>query len=656
MSKTGILKPSGASSKPSNKVQFRVPSGLKTTLSEYVKGQDNRLYEETVSLLRDYDVVDEDLLQLLKEVRSVVSILDRRVKFFVHVFLLIPWAHRAGSVVDEYQGFLLDLLTAHNYYIDISFEILIKTFRNVDPDAVEDDPVPSAHERKVSANVHKVLQDILRVIPLSMEILIEHCKTQYPYVRRPAREQELYLGNLLTIMKYQPSLQSELLGVIISKMIHLDVNSPFDEIEAMEEEEDDDEVSPASVDDLDATSTVTSLMGGPLVRRIGGTGIRHPLANTLDRKMVRFLSYISSECIKKRVTREDQGVKSFHIEALEELYLPTLVHQDEMEDSNQLPCQSGDKEVDWARCKSLFVDLKDVFSRLVLPTHGSHHVQFLMFYVAAGGIQDTKSDGKGQQWVKLAGSFVSLLWGKASSPNSAPVERVAALSYLASFLARSKLLPVSILKTTLSDMCHWIHSYIGRQEYTENGALTRECENRNHSVFNSACHAVFYVIAFRHMFLSKTSQDIQFLQSLNLSRVVTTALNPLKTCPANIAKRFVSVVTSLQLAYCATVMEANARETIPVESSSTMFAALPVIASYFPFDRFVLTRSDCFISPLFLQYQGQEEKESPEDEDISEDEDGDDFLDEGPCNVSRRVRDVSMSEVYGTSPGLMDLS
>ncbi|XP_046398923.1 RNA polymerase I-specific transcription initiation factor RRN3 [Ischnura elegans] len=652
MSKTGILKTAGGASKPSNKVQFRIPIGLKSTLSDYVKGQDKRLYEETVSLLRDYDVVDDDLLQLLKEVRSVVSILDRRVKFFVHVFLLIPWAHRSGPVVEEYQKFLLDILTAHNYYIDISFEILVKTFRTVDPSASEDDPVPTAHERNVSTNVHKVLRDILRVIPLSSEILVEQCKTQYPYVRRPAREQELYLGNILTIMRYQPSLQLELLGIVISKMILLDVNSPFDEIETMEEEEDEKDVSSTAVDDLDATSTVTSLMGGPLIRRIGGTGMRHPLANTLDRKIVRFLAYTNSVCLKNRPAEEKEEIKRYYVESLEELQPAFLVDPEEMADSNQALTQSEDKVVDWVRCKCLYDDLKDVFSRLVLPTHGSHHVQFLMFYFAAGGIQDSKN----QQWVKLASSYVSLLWEKASSPNSAPVERVAALNYLASFLARSKLLPISILKTSLTEMCHWIHSYIGRQEYTESGALTRECENRNHSVFNSACHALFYIIAFRHMFLSKTTQDIQFLQSLNLSRIVTAALNPLKTCPSNIAKRFSSVVASLQLAYCATVMEANARETIPIESNSTTLSTLPVLSSCFPFDRYALTRSDCFISPLFLQYQGSEEKESPDDECASEDEDGDHFLDESPYHVPRRVRDVSMSEVYGTSPGLMDLT
>ncbi|KAG8225511.1 hypothetical protein J437_LFUL005937 [Ladona fulva] len=437
MSKIGILKTSDGTPKSSNRVQFRVPLSVKTTLSEYVKGSDNRVYQETVSLIKDNHIVDEDLLTLLKEVRSLVPILDKKVKLFVQVFLHIPWAHRYGPVVEEYQNFLLDLLAAHNYYVEFAFDVLVKNFRKVDPCAEEADLVPTQYEKNISENVQKVLRNILKVIPLSQHLLIKQCQSQYPYTCLPAREQELYAGNLLALSKHQPSLRFPLLKVIFAKMILLDINSPLEEVIAMEEDEDDDEEEEATKTNDDATTTISaSLTGRPLVKRPGTEGMRHPLANTLDRKMVRLFSFIKSECSS---AAQENEPNSLAIVSLEE----SSTSREGMDHpEKQAQCNNLNKQINWSSAQSMFEEIKEAFSHLILPTHGSHHIQFLIFYMAAGGLSSDPTADKGQTWLRFAESFIALLWGRGSNPNISPVERLAALGYLSSFIARSKLLPL----------------------------------------------------------------------------------------------------------------------------------------------------------------------------------------------------------------------
>ncbi|KAG8240108.1 hypothetical protein J437_LFUL019707 [Ladona fulva] len=89
------------------------------------------------------------------------------------------------------------------------------------------------------------------------------------------------------------------------------------------------------------------------------------------------------------------------------------------------------------------------------------------------------------------------------------------------------------------------------------------------------------------MLLFSLCVDIAFLQALKLPAIVTSSLNPLKSCADAIARRFASAVETLQLAYCTTVIEANARDTIPVENGSIV---TPSVSLIFPFDRYILTK------------------------------------------------------------------
>jgi len=72
--------------------------------------------------------------------------------------------------------------------------------------------------------------------------------------------------------------------------------------------------------------------------------------------------------------------------------------------------------------KILYVDILRAFETIILPTHASQYVQFIMFYICSFK-------------AVVAETFTDWLWRKVIDPNVAPVIRQSAVCYIASLLA-----------------------------------------------------------------------------------------------------------------------------------------------------------------------------------------------------------------------------
>lgn len=150
------------------------------------------------------------------------------------------------------------------------------------------------------------------------ELLIRSLSDHFPYYKKTAHCHELYLHNLLSIIEYEPSLRSDILHLIISKLIILDVNAPREDIEAAEND----------VDMFEMDEDVEE----------GRDRMKHPIAHTLDVCMDKILNYFILEC-----------------------------HD----------LQSG--QISWDKTKELYQDVIMIFDKVILPTYNIHHVQFVMF-------------------------------------------------------------------------------------------------------------------------------------------------------------------------------------------------------------------------------------------------------------------------------------
>ncbi|XP_014255317.1 RNA polymerase I-specific transcription initiation factor RRN3 [Cimex lectularius] len=553
-------------------VRFQLDFNLKSLLLDCLNEKDNKLYEELVCKIRDVgqEIRDDDLLQLLKEARGCISIIDRNFRLFVQVVLILQWTHRCEEVVNEYKGFLQDLCAAHNYYTKLVTDHLISSFKT--DTEVWKDGVPSEKSRQCFEHIHQVILSILTVIPMSRDILLSSIQSCSPYIKKPAHEHEAYMYNILLISIKIPQLRYELLNFVITKIIALDVNSPKSEIErALETEEH------GGVFHLEENTS-------------------HQISQTLDVCMLMMFKYIHSFC------HENDNL------VIEKL-------------------------------KTLYLDLVKIFDNMILPTHSTHYVQYLLFYLL--GLKPA-----------LSVSFLKTLWSKLNNPSVPSVLRQAAVYYIASLLARASYVSIISVQEMLLDMAVWIHSYIVNQDESSNISSQ---DMRVHTVFYSICQSLFYVIAFRYKEFIQTKGGLAFLQGLNLSKIVTSRLNPLKVCMPVIVSHFASVARAYQLAYCYTVIERNSRSTLPQvymdSTGATTLVASAHIDTYFPFDPYLLPSSKPYITPFYREYIGPQDNDVTEtnQQNKTENDDDDDFLVSSTPTESPALETFS----YSTSPGFL---
>ncbi|KAJ0180729.1 hypothetical protein K1T71_004133 [Dendrolimus kikuchii] len=224
----------------------------------------------------------------------------------------------------------------------------------------------------------------------------------------------------------------------------------------------------------------------------------------------------------------------------------------------------------------------NVFEKIILPTHGSRYVQFLLLYTIS--IKQQCADRiLSNLWIIAAGL-------QGLGPGALSTRRTAA-SHLSGLLARCVRVPKSRLIHYLKTMADWCHSYV-----TATQESTTATDNlKAHGAFHAICHALFYLVAFKnhHLFTSKDS--VIFVESLNLPRLVTCALNPLRTCPPQVSRAFASVTRQHQVVYCQAIIERNSRHTLQTTEEQ--------YDEWFPYDPYTLPVSGKIIWPLCIEYK-----------------------------------------------------
>ncbi|KAF0032150.1 hypothetical protein F2P81_014440 [Scophthalmus maximus] len=195
----------------------------------------------------------------------------------------------------------------------------------------------------------------------------------------------------------------------------------------------------------------------------------------------------------------------------------------------------------------------------------------------------------------LAEAFLDHLWKILQSPSQPAVLRQAAAGFMGSFLARAKFVPLPTVRACLDLLLSWIHRYIDSQDSSGRQAC---CDISLHGSFYSACQAVFYTLIFRHrgMLEGNMKKGLEYLQSLNLERVVMCQLNPLKVCLPLVTNMFAAITRKYQVVFCYSIIERNNRHMLPVVRSSAGGDSVTTntnpLDSFFPFDPYLLKRED----------------------------------------------------------------
>uniref|UniRef100_A0A8C1EPZ8 RRN3 homolog, RNA polymerase I transcription factor n=2 Tax=Cyprinus carpio TaxID=7962 RepID=A0A8C1EPZ8_CYPCA len=464
------------------KKTVRFGGTVANTLAKLQKG-DTSDYELIKHQLSDPDIKDAQIISWLQEFRTCVTQLGKDHEQLIYVVLKLPWLGRSQAVVEEYLAFLSNLVSAQTVYLRACLRMVVTNFApkririqegNVDisDSDDEDENLPRTFD-----HCHQALQLIARYVPSTSRFLMPILSDKFPFVQKSSRTLECYVHNLLRVSIYIPDLRRDILELIISKMLTLDVSAPRSEIEEVESGAQQD-ANGASQDeclfDMDEEEDA------PLdSSRADGAVMVHPVAERLDTMMAVLLAYIKDIC---------------HVNG----------------------------SLDIEKTKAVYRDLVSVFDKVVLPTHASCHVQYYMFYLCSFRLG-------------LAEAFLDHLWKMLQAPNQPPVLRQAAAGYMGSFMARAKFLPVSTVKACLDLLVPWLHLYIDSQD----AGSKAFCDINLHGPFYTACQAVFYTLIFRHSAIlegnMKKGQYIWIITLQNLvscstgGNSVSTNTNPLDT-------------------------------------------------------------------------------------------------------------------------------
>lgn len=288
--------------------------------------------------------------------------------------------------------------------------------------------------------------------------------------------------------------------------------------------------------------------------------------------------------------------------------------------------------------EQVFNTLMSSFQSTILDTYKSKFTQFLIFYVCS--LAPTTCGGK----------FASLLCDILTSTHRAPNTRMSAAAYLASFLARAKHLPLSVISSSLKSIVDWCVNYTPRQN-DKKAALTVDAGV--HGVFYSACQAIMYVLCFRMRKLLDDPDERDILCGLPINSFVRHSLNPLKLCLPSVVEEFMKQATAAHLVDENLSTEVN--KTIETLATNT-FGGINRLDMFFPFDPYLLKQSDRFIRPNFIFWSMVQCREEEEVSDVEfEGNDGELEISSGGKDIYADMRGKPFRKSIGRSHRSIDM-
>jgi len=160
----------------------------------------------------------------------------------------------------------------------------------------------------------------------------------------------------------------------------------------------------------------------------------HPSSRTdVLQMIIKTICEIDVNTSRDQIEEEEED-ESENEEEVEEMKLPlanTLdVLMDRLLEYIHGECHTPEGKLDHSKAEPLMKELVVIFSTTILPHHATSHVQFILFYVCALD-------------KKFLTFFLSSLWQKTIDVSLPPHIRSGATCYIASFIARSKSVPLA---------------------------------------------------------------------------------------------------------------------------------------------------------------------------------------------------------------------
>ena len=279
---------------------------------------------------------------------------------------------------------------------------------------------------------------------------------------------------------------------------------------------------------------------------------RDPILRLLVDRLIKLDAHLSRDYIDEAYRKirnekdEEDGAKvrpvDGQVESLD-LFMKLMFTYIDVETHNEHGEFDGDK------ARPVVDSLMKVFLGHVIPTFNILHTQFLYLYL-------------GSLAPDLSVKYLTRNWKVFTNPNQPSIIRQTAMAYIASYLARAKVVTASLVISYLERLSAWALDYLRSREGAAQGRAGLDfmhTDINKHGAFYSACQAIFYVFTFRHSDLTTRPESMKRLQGMSWQTLITSSLNPLRVSLPGIVKNFSNLAKNYQLAYCTAIVQRNSR-------------------------------------------------------------------------------------------------
>lgn len=144
------------------------------------------------------------------------------------------WCSKSGvgnSVIDAYSNMILNLMSTNISFLKPFLFVLVDNMFPVSPQS-DNKMVPAVAAETKFENVHRLLREIGNRVPVCPIHLFPILSQRYPHHTKDVNTHKVFVQNLLKIADYFSSLRSKILGLIINKIIQLDVSKSICNLDA----------------------------------------------------------------------------------------------------------------------------------------------------------------------------------------------------------------------------------------------------------------------------------------------------------------------------------------------------------------------------------------------------------------------------------------
>ncbi|KAF2753192.1 RNA polymerase I-specific transcription initiation factor RRN3 [Pseudovirgaria hyperparasitica] len=617
---------------------------VKRALVQRADSDDSAAYDQIVRLFKvkpmDEDAPTSSLLRkYLIALTSESARLDRKFSGVVYAVLGCNWAIRDDAFVRAFRAFIQTVGTAHMGYCEAMYKEVASIFSHPPRASWRHPDDPTITRTEIWERAHTCLEDIYTKVPSSATTLKHILDEGFPHIDDSTKYLANYISNLFKVAGHHTSLNGEIQRLIMQQLVKIDnaIQADLDELEdgvgedLVNEMNDD-----IKDDDVDSDSDGESVSSD---------------GSDEDDEAQRLA--ILKEKAKKLDTLLDMVFSHYH---------DIFVHGGYASNAS-------------------FTFLLNQFASDILSTERTRHVQFLLFHYA-----QTRPD--------FAEAFISRTAHITidSTHSRSTMERIAAASYLASFVARGAHISAPVVRTLFALLTDCVDRYRRHNEATCPGP-----DRARYAPFYAQVQALLYIFCFRwrdlictrsprnaETFANCSTPDIALAEGhdfdwhadvrAKLDRTLLhSRFNPLKVCAPDVVAQFARIANFTQFSYVYSKLQTNmrvrlghmpgsgpngsggvgalssgggggaskvqigARETaLSGRSGDAQFQ----LESYFPFDPYRLPRSKRWLVGDYVEWKRipglddaeEEEEEDSEDSEDSEDDD-DDEEEEGEEDV-----------------------